>query len=78
VSTTSSELFQFVQAVSDQKLDAAGEPASFPGLTGEHLAAAIATVARLAAHEMDIAVAERHMDCQKKEATTEQAFGNYN
>ncbi len=42
------------------------------------MAAAIATVARLAAHEMDIAVAERHMDCQKKEATTEQAFGNYN
>jgi hypothetical protein len=77
VATTSEQLFEFVKAVTDQKLDGTGEPTGFPSLAGEHLAAAISTVARLAAHEMDIEVAERHADCTKDRAA-DQAFGNYN
>jgi hypothetical protein len=68
-------LFEFVKEAADQKLDGAGDPAGFPLLNGEHLAAAISTVARLAAHEMDLATAERHMECQKD--STPQSYGNY-
>lgn len=77
MSTTSDQIMEFVQRASEQRLDGTGEAVGAPALQGEYLAAAISTVARLAAHEMDLVVAEKHMECQKDGAPT-QAFGNYN